>query len=131
MATVLVQRGTLSVGDVFVVGQESGRVRALIDDKGQQVKQAGPSMPVEVLGAGGAPGAGEIFTVVENEASAREVAEYRARKSRQQSTAAGPKAASLDQMMSQLQSAERAEIAIVVKGDVQGSVEAIAQAAKN
>ena len=130
VATVLVQRGTLNVGDIFVVGQESGRVRALIDDKGQQVKQAGPSMPVEVLGAGGAPGAGEIFTVVENEASAREVAEYRARKSRQQSTAAGPKAASLDQMMSQLQSAERAEIAIVVKGDVQGSVEAIAQAAE-
>ena len=130
VATVLVQRGTLNVGDIFVVGQESGRVRALIDDKGQQVKQAGPSMPVEVLGASGAPGAGEIFTVVENEASAREVAEYRARKSRQQSTAAGPKAASLDQMMSQLQSAERAEIAIVVKGDVQGSVEAIAQAAE-
>ena len=130
VATVLVQRGTLNVGDIFVVGQESGRVRALIDDKGQQVKQAGPSMPVEVLGAGGAPGAGEIFTVVENEASAREVAEYRARKSRQQSSAAGPKAASLDQMMSQLQSAERAEIAIVVKGDVQGSVEAIAQAAE-
>ena len=130
VATVLVQRGTLNVGDIFVVGQESGRVRALIDDKGQQVKQAGPSMPVEVLGASGAPGAGEIFTVVENEASAREVAEYRARKSRQQSTAVGPKAASLDQMMSQLQSAERAEIAIVVKGDVQGSVEAIAQAAE-
>ena len=130
VATVLVQRGTLNVGDIFVVGQESGRVRALIDDKGQQVKQAGPSMPVEVLGAGGAPGAGEIFTVVDSEASAREVAEYRARKSRQQSTAAGPKAASLDQMMSQLQSAERAEIAIVVKGDVQGSVEAIAQAAE-
>jgi translation initiation factor IF-2 len=130
VATVLVQRGTLNVGDIFVVGQESGRVRALIDDEGRQVTSAPPSTPVEVLGAGGAPGAGDVFTVVDNEASAREVAEYRARKSRQQSSAAGPKAASLDQMMSQLQNAERAEIAIVVKGDVQGSVEAIAQAAE-
>lgn len=130
VATVLVQRGTLSVGDIFVVGQESGRVRALIDDKGRQVKTAPPSTPVEVLGAGGAPGAGDVFTVVESEASAREVAEYRARKARELSSAAGPKAASLDQMMSQLQNAERAEIAIVVKGDVQGSVEAIAQAAE-
>ena len=130
VATVLVQRGTLSVGDIFVVGQESGRVRALIDDKGQHVKTAGPATPVEVLGAGGAPGAGEMFTVVENEASAREVAEYRARKAREQSSQSGPRAASLDQIMSQLQTAERAEIAIVVKGDVQGSVEAIAQAAE-
>ena len=130
VATVLVQRGTLSVGDIFVVGQESGRVRALVDDKGQQVKIAGPATPVEVLGAGGAPGAGEMFTVVENEASAREVAEYRSRKAREQSSQTGPRAASLDQMMSQLQNAERAEIAIVVKGDVQGSVEAIAQAAE-
>ena len=129
VATVLVQRGTLSVGDIFVVGQESGRVRALIDDKGQQIKTAGPSSPVEVLGAGGVPGAGEIFTVVENEADAREVAEYRARKARQQSSDIAPRAASLDQMMSQLETAERAEIAIVVKGDVQGSVEAISQAA--
>ena len=130
VATVLVQRGTLSVGDVFVVGQESGRVRALVNDQGAQVKTAPPATPVEVLGAGGAPGAGDVFTVVDSEAKAREVAEYRARKARQQSSAAGPKAASLDQMMSQLQSAERAEIAIVVKGDVQGSVEAIAQAAE-
>ena len=130
VATVLVQRGTLSVGDIFVVGQESGRVRALVDDQGKQVKSAGPATPVEVLGAGGAPGAGDVFTVVDSEAKAREVADYRARKARDQSTAAGPKAASLDQMMSQLQNAERAEIAIVVKGDVQGSVEAIAQAAE-
>mgnify|MGYP006092766433 CR=1 FL=1 len=129
VATVLVQRGTLSVGDIFVVGQESGRVRALIDDKGQQIKTAGPSSPVEVLGAGGVPGAGEIFTVVENEADAREVAEYRARKARQQSSDIAPRAASLDQMMTQLETADRAEIAIVVKGDVQGSVEAISQAA--
>ncbi len=129
VATVLVQRGTVNVGDIFVAGQESGRVRALINDQGAQVQSAGPSTPVEVLGAGGAPGAGEMFTVVENEASAREVAEYRARKARQQSSAMGPRATSLDQMMNQLQTAERAEIALLVKGDVQGSVEAIAQAA--
>jgi translation initiation factor IF-2 len=130
VATVLVQRGTLNVGDIFVVGQESGRVRALVNDRGEQVKSAGPATPVEVLGAGGAPGAGELLTVVENEASAREVADYRARKAREQATMAGPKAASLDQMMNQLQNAERAEMALVVKGDVQGSVEAIAQAAE-
>ena len=130
VATVLVQRGTLNVGDIFVVGQESGRVRALVDHTGAQVKSAGPATPVEVLGAGGAPGAGDVFTVVDSEASAREVAEYRARKAREQATAVGARAASLDQMMSQLQNAERAEIAIVVKGDVQGSVEAIAQAAE-
>ena len=130
VATILVQRGTLNVGDVFVVGQESGRVRALVNDLGEQVKSAGPAMPVEVLGAGGAPGAGELLTVVENEASAREVADYRARKAREQATTTGPRAASLDQMMNQLQSAEKAEMALVVKGDVQGSVEAIAQAAE-
>jgi translation initiation factor IF-2 len=130
VATVLVQRGTLNVGDIFVVGQESGRVRALVNDRGEQVKSAGPATPVEVLGAGGAPGAGELLTVVENEGSAREVADYRARKAREQATMAGPKAASLDQMMNQLQNAERAEMALVVKGDVQGSVEAIAQAAE-
>ena len=93
VATILVQRGTLNVGDVFVVGQESGRVRALVNDVGAQVKSAGPAMPVEVLGAGGAPGAGEIMTVVENEARAREVADYRARKAREQATMAGPPAA--------------------------------------
>ena len=130
VATVLVQRGTLRVGDIFVVGQESGRVRALVNDLGEQVKSAGPAMPVEVLGAGAAPGAGELLTVVDSEAKAREVAQYRADKSREQATMAGPRAASLDQMMNQLQSAEKAEMALVVKGDVQGSVEAIAQAAE-
>ena len=130
VATVLVQRGTLNVGDIFVVGQESGRVRALVNDRGEQVKSAGPSTPVEVLGAGAAPGAGEMLTVVDSEAKAREVAEYRARKSREKATMAGPKAASLDQMMNQLENAEKAEMALVVKGDVQGSVEAIAQAAE-
>ena len=130
VSTILVQRGTLNVGDIFVVGQESGRVRALVNDLGEPVKSAGPAMPVEVLGAGAAPGVGELLTVVENEASAREVADYRARKAREQAATAGPRAASLDQMMNQLQSAEKAEMALVVKGDVQGSVEAIAQAAE-
>ena len=128
VATVLVQRGTLKVGDIFVVGQESGRVRALINDRGEQVDEAGPAVPVEILGASGAPGAGEVFTVVENEARAREVAEYRARKAREKSSTIAPRAASLDQMMSQLQQNEISEMALVVKGDVQGSVEAIAQA---
>ena len=130
VATVLVQRGTLRVGDVFVVGQVSGRVRALINDHGEQIEMAGPSAPVEVLGSGGVPGAGDVFSVVETEARAREVAEYRERKAREKSSASGPRAASLDQMMKQLKDSDVAEIALVVKGDVQGSVEAIAQAAE-
>ncbi len=130
VATVLVQRGTLRVGDIFVVGSESGRVRALINDRGEQIKEAGPSVPVEVLGAGGAPGAGTIFSVVENEARAREVAEYRSRTARQKTSTTAPRVASLDQMMTQLKDAEVKELALVVKGDVQGSVEAIAQAAE-
>ena len=130
VATVLVQRGMLRVGDVFVVGQVSGRVRALINDHGEQIDMAGPSAPVEVLGSGGVPGAGDVFSVVETEARAREVAEYRERKAREKSSASGPRAASLDQMMKQLKDSDVAEIALVVKGDVQGSVEAIAQAAE-
>ncbi|MGB1118221.1 MAG: translation initiation factor IF-2 [Parvibaculales bacterium] len=130
VATVLIQRGTLRVGDVFVVGQVSGRVRALINDHGEQIDMAGPSAPVEVLGSGGVPGAGDVFSVVETEARAREVAEYRERKAREKSSASGPRAASLDQMMKQLKDSDVAEIALVVKGDVQGSVEAIAQAAE-
>ena len=130
VATVLIQRGTLRVGDVFVVGQVSGRVRALINDHGEQIDMAGPSAPVEVLGSGGVPGAGDVFSVVETEARAREVAEYRERKAREKSSASVPRTASLDQMMKQLKDSDVAEIALVVKGDVQGSVEAIAQAAE-
>ncbi|MGI9440039.1 MAG: translation initiation factor IF-2 [Parvibaculales bacterium] len=130
VATVLVQRGTLNVGDVFVVGQHSGRARALNDDCNQRVEQAGPAMPVEVLGANGAPSAGDVFSVVENEARAREVADYRARLAREKASTAGPRPASLDQMMSQLKDATIHEFTLVVKGDVQGSVEAIAQAAQ-
>ena len=129
VATVLVQRGTLKVGDIFVVGQESGRVRALINDVGQQVKLAGPSVPVEVLGSGGVPRAGDVFNVVENESQAREVAAYRGRKSRDDNAARGVRS-SLDQMLTQLKDREVKEVALIVKGDVQGSVEAIAQAAE-
>ncbi|CAI8412284.1 MAG TPA: translation initiation factor IF-2 [Rhodobiaceae bacterium] len=130
VATVLVQRGTLRVGDVFVVGQVSGRVRALINDLGEPIDEAGPSAPVEVLGSNGVPGAGDVFSVVETEARAREVAEYRSRKARDKSSASGPRAASLDQMMKQLKDSDIAEVPLLVKGDVQGSVEAIAQAAE-
>lgn len=129
VATVLVQRGTLKVGDIFVAGAEWGRVRALINDKGSQVKEAGPSQPVEVLGLNGAPAAGDDFAVVENEARAREVADYRqdqARKRRQAATAA-PK--TLESIFSNLKEAEGQQVFdVVIKADVQGSVEAITQA---
>ena len=127
VATVLVQRGTLSVGDIFVVGEESGRVRALLDDQGESIKFALPASPVEVLGAGGSPSAGDMFNVVETEAEAREIAEYRARISREKRTASGNRT-TLDQMMQQLKDTELKELPIVVKADVQGSAEAISQA---
>ncbi len=127
VSTVLLQRGTLRIGDVFVVGEESGRVRAMLNDKGEELKEAGPSVPVEVLGAGGAPGAGDIFNVVESEAKAREIAQYRQRISRQNRAVSGVRS-SLDQMLKQLKETNMQEIALVVKADVQGSGEAIAQA---
>ena len=127
VATVLVQRGTLSVGDIFVVGEESGRVRALLDDQGESIKSALPASPVEVLGASGSPSAGDMFNVVETEAKAREIAEYRARISRELRTASGNRT-TLDQMMQQLKDTELKELPIVVKADVQGSAEAISQA---
>ena len=128
VATVLVNRGTLKRGDVFVVGTESGRVRALVDDKGQQVKEAGPAMAVEVLGLGGVPNAGDHLTVVENEARAREVAQYRHEKATEVRTATAP--ASLDTMFSKLTS-DLVEFPVVVKADVQGSAEAIVTALHN
>ena len=127
VATILLQRGTLRVGDIFVVGEESGRVRALLNDKGENLDEAGPSAPVEVLGAGGAPSAGDMFNVVENEAKAREIADYRQRMARSNRTASGARS-SLDQMLKQLKETDAQEMAIVVKADVQGSAEAIAQA---
>jgi len=124
VATVLVQRGTLHPGDIVVAGGEWGRVRALVNDQGQNVTAAGPSMPVEVLGFNGTPEAGDRLAVVENEARAREVTEYRARQRREQPSR-GVARGSLEQMMSQLKSAGRKEFPLIVKGDVQGSVEAI------
>jgi len=123
VATILIQRGTLKVGDIFVVGAESGKVRAIIDDKGRQLKQAGPSMPVEVLGLGGVPRAGDKLSVVENEARAREVAAYRADLATKKRTTSSP--ASLEDMFSAFKDKQAEEYALVVKGDVQGSVEAI------
>jgi translation initiation factor IF-2 len=126
VATVLVQRGTLNVGDIVVGGSQWGRVRALLDDKGQPQHEAGPSMPVEVLGFSGSPEAGDRVGVVETEARAREITEYRDRQKREQSAARGSLArGSLVDMMSQLKSAGRKEFPLVIKGDVQGSVEAI------
>ena len=127
LATVLVRRGTLKVGDILVVGTQSGRVRAMLDDKGRQLKAAGPSLPVEVLGIGGVPMAGDTLTVVENEARAREVAAYRQEKADDKRTASAP--ASLDTMFSALKAKEAViEYPVVIRADVQGSTEAIVNA---
>ncbi|CBS88241.1 translation initiation factor IF-2 [Azospirillum lipoferum] len=125
VATVLVQRGTLKVGDVFVTGAEWGRVRALINDRGQNVNEAAPAVPVEVLGLNGTPMAGDDFTVVESEARAREIAEFRQRKKREAVVAASARG-SLQDMFSRIQAGEAKELPVVIKGDVQGSIEAIA-----
>jgi translation initiation factor IF-2 len=131
VATVLVQRGTLRVGDIVVAGSEWGRVRALVSDQGTQVATAGPSMPVEVLGFNGTPEAGDRLAIVDNEARAREITDYRKRQ-RRDSAARGMKmSGSLEQMMSQLKSAGRKEFPLVIKGDVQGSVEAIVSSLEN
>jgi translation initiation factor IF-2 len=126
VASVLVQRGTLKIGDLVVAGSQMGRVRALIDDTGVTRMSAGPSMPVEVLGFSGAPEAGDRVAVVESEARAREITEYRERQKREKIAARGGVArGSLADMMSQLKTAGRKEFPLLVKGDVQGSVEAI------
>jgi len=123
VATILVGRGTLRVGDIFVVGAESGKVRALVDDKGRSVQEAGPSQPVEVLGLSGVPSAGDQLSVVENEARAREVAAYRASVIHTKRTTAAP--ASLESMFSALRDKQAQQYPVVVKADAQGSVEAI------
>ncbi|HEX5779346.1 MAG TPA: translation initiation factor IF-2 [Xanthobacteraceae bacterium] len=128
VATVLVQRGTLKVGDIVVAGSEWGRVRALINDQGQQVPNAGPSAPVEVLGFAGTPEAGDRLAVVESEARAREITDYRQRQRREKASSGGKVGGSLEQMMSQLKTAGRKEFPLLIKGDVQGSVEAIVAA---
>ncbi len=126
VATVLVQKGTLRQGDIVVAGAEWGRVRAMLDDKGQQLKEAGPSSPVEILGLAGVPTAGEPFVAVENESRAREISEFRQRKVRDK--AAGMTAAArgtLDEMLARIQAGVQKEVAVLIKADVQGSAEAI------
>jgi translation initiation factor IF-2 len=132
VATVLVQRGTLKVGALVVAGSQWGRVRALMDDKGEPVEEAGPSTPVEVLGFSGAPEAGDRVAVVDTEARAREITEYRERQRREKLAARGQSVrTSLSDMMTNLKAQGRKEVALVVKGDVQGSVEAITAALEN
>ena len=128
VATVLVQNGTLRQGDIFVVGEQWGKVRALVNDKGDRVKEAGPSVPVEVLGLNGTPEAGDVLNVVETEAQAREIAEYREEAAKDKRAAAGA-AATLEQMMAKAKADENvSELPVLVKADVQGSAEAIVQA---
>jgi translation initiation factor IF-2 len=126
VATVLVQRGTLRVGDIVVAGAEMGRVRALISDQGDTIDEAGPSVPVEVLGFNGPPEAGDRLAVVESEARAREVTSYRAHQKREKSAASvSGMRGSLEQMMSQLKTTGRKDFPLIIKADVQGSLEAI------
>ena len=128
VATVLVQNGTLNQGDIFVVGEQWGKVRAMENDQGKRVKVAGPSVPVEVLGLNGTPEAGDVLNVVETEAQAREIAEYRANAAKEKRAAAGA-ATTLEQLMAKAKEDENvAELPILVKADVQGSAEAIVQA---
>ncbi|MBV0913560.1 translation initiation factor IF-2 [Anianabacter salinae] len=128
VATVLVQHGTLRQGDIFVVGEQWGKVRAMENDQGARVKEAGPSVPVEVLGLNGTPEAGDVLNVVETEAQAREIAEYRHQQSKNKRAAAGA-ATSLEQLMQKAKDDQTvSEMPIVVKADVQGSAEAIVQA---
>ncbi|MHB0951365.1 MAG: translation initiation factor IF-2 [Allorhizobium sp.] len=129
VATVLIQKGTLKPGQIIVAGDQWGRVRALVNDKGEHVKEAGPAMPVEVLGLSGTPAAGDRFAVVESESRAREISEYRQRLARDKAAArqSGSRG-SLEQMMTQLQTVGVKEFPLVIKGDVQGSIEAIAGA---
>ncbi len=128
VATVLVQNGTLRRGDIFVVGEQFGRVRALINDQGERIEEAGPSVPVEVLGLNGTPEAGDVLNVVETEAQAREIAEFRAHAAKEKRAAVGA-ATTLEQLMENAKASENmAEMPILVKADVQGSAEAITQA---
>jgi translation initiation factor IF-2 len=128
VATVLVQNGTLRQGDIFVVGEQYGKVRALIDDQGNRVKEAGPSVPVEVLGLNGTPEAGDVLNVTSTEAQAREIADYRASAAKDKRAAAGA-ATTLEQLMANAKANEDvSELPILLKADVQGSAEAIVQA---
>ncbi|MGB0935302.1 MAG: translation initiation factor IF-2 [Alphaproteobacteria bacterium] len=123
VATVLVQRGTLKVGDIFVAGTEWGRARALMDDKGAAIREAGPAMPVEILGFNGAPDAGDDFIVVDHESTARDVVEHRLEKARQAQSA--KKATSIEDIFAQRAGDEKKVLNVVIKADVHGSAEAI------
>jgi translation initiation factor IF-2 len=126
VATVLVKRGSLKRGDIVVAGAQWGKVRALVNERGQQMKEAGPSLPAEILGLDGAPEPGEVFAVVDSEARARELVEYRERVKRDKAAAARTGGgASLEQMMAKLKSNEVQELPLLIKADVQGSAEAI------
>jgi translation initiation factor IF-2 len=126
VGTILVQRGTLHQGDIVVAGPEWGRVRAMLDDKNRPLSDAGPSMPVEILGLSGAPSAGEPFVVVEDEGRAREITEFRERRQREKSAGAAAGArGTLDQMLARIQAGVQKEVAVLIKADVQGSAEAI------
>jgi translation initiation factor IF-2 len=128
VATVLIQNGTLRQGDIFVVGEQYGKVRALINDKGERVQEAGPAVPVEVLGLNGTPEAGDVLNVVATDAQAREIAEYREKAAKAKRAAAGA-ATTLEQLMANAKANQTlSELPIVVKADVQGSAEAIVQA---
>ncbi len=127
VGTALIQRGTLKLGDLLVAGSAYGRVRAMINELGEQVSSAGPSVPVEVLGFDSAPEAGDQFAVVESEARAREITDYRQRERRKRLAVAGQRG-SLEQMMNNLKTVGVKEFTLLVKGDVQGSVEAIVAA---
>ena len=124
VATLLVQKGTLKLGDIFVVGAESGRVRALLDDRGKNLKSAGPGQPVEILGLNGTPMAGDNCVVVDTEARAREIAEYRTRQIKDREAARGARG-SVEQMLSAIAAGEAEELPVVIKTDVHGSLEAI------
>jgi translation initiation factor IF-2 len=124
VATVLIQRGTLRVGDIFVAGSEWGRVRALVDDRGENQHEAGPSTPIEVLGLNGTPLAGDDFVVAENESRARDIADFRQRRRRNAIAVSGARG-TLEQMFSQIAAGVANELPVVVKSDVQGSLEAI------
>jgi translation initiation factor IF-2 len=128
VATVLVQSGTLRVGDAFVVGTFSGRVRALNNDRGEKVKEAGPSVPVEVIGLPGVPGAGDPFVAVKDERVARQIADARAQKQRAADINAGPGKVTLDDLFARIKEGDVKELAVVIKADVQGSAEALGSA---
>jgi len=127
VATVLVQEGTLKVGDPFVVGTQFGRVRAMVDDKGRRLEAAGPSTPTEILGLGGVPDAGDTFVAVQDDQKARQVAEHRRGKQREVEMAKTSKV-SLDDLYHQVQTGAVRELKVVLKADVQGSVEALSEA---